>query len=92
MHLWLRRAGARAGLGDGQGGAVTVVQRFVGALNLNVHFWSSSTCWYPCRARTCSAITARWRCTRGCALIVPRGSAGAEAEGLTGVLDGLFCG
>jgi two-component system cell cycle response regulator DivK len=31
MHLWLRRAGARAGLGDGQGGAVTVVQRFVGA-------------------------------------------------------------
>jgi hypothetical protein len=26
------------------------------------------------------------------ALIVPRASAGADAEGLTGVLDGPFCG
>ena len=25
-------------------------------------------------------------------LIVPRASAGLETEGLTGVLDGLFCG
>ena len=35
---WQRRAAAREGVRDGQGGAVTVIQRFGSALNANVHF------------------------------------------------------
>jgi hypothetical protein len=37
---WWRRRAARRGIGDSQCGAVTVIQRFGGALNLNVHFHS----------------------------------------------------
>src|SRR5262249_30562278 len=37
---WLRRGAARHGVAAGQGGAVTVIQRFGGALNTNVHFHS----------------------------------------------------
>jgi len=35
---WLRRAAARQGVPGGHCGAMTVIQRFGGALNLNVHF------------------------------------------------------
>ena len=35
---WYRRRGGRAGVPDGQSGAVTVVQRFGSGLELNVHF------------------------------------------------------
>jgi len=34
----LPRAAARAGIADGQGGAITAIQRFGSALNINVHF------------------------------------------------------
>ena len=34
---WLRRRARRAGVVDGRGGAVVVIQRFGGSLNLNVH-------------------------------------------------------
>jgi hypothetical protein len=34
---WLRRRARRQGVREGQGGAVAIVQRFGGALNLNVH-------------------------------------------------------
>jgi hypothetical protein len=37
---WVRRRAENAGLRDGQCGAITVIQRFGGALNLNVHFHS----------------------------------------------------
>jgi hypothetical protein len=37
---WLRRTAAREGVRDGQGGAGTVIQRFGGSLNLNVHVHS----------------------------------------------------
>src|SRR5262249_17479771 len=37
---WLRRGAARYGVAAGRGGAVTVIQRFGGALNTNVHFHS----------------------------------------------------
>ena len=36
--LWfLRHMGREAGVADGRGGAVAIVQRFGGALNLNLH-------------------------------------------------------
>ena len=35
---FLRRRARDAGVRDGRGGAVTIVQRFGGALNLNIHF------------------------------------------------------
>jgi len=34
---WLRRRARRDGVADGRSGAVTVIQRFGGALNLNIH-------------------------------------------------------
>jgi hypothetical protein len=34
---WLRRRAGRDGVADGRSGAVTVIQRFGGALNLNIH-------------------------------------------------------
>jgi hypothetical protein len=37
---WLRRRAMRHGVRNGQCGAVTVIQRFGGALNANVHFHS----------------------------------------------------
>jgi hypothetical protein len=37
VFLWLRRAATREGIPHGQCGAVTVIQRFGSALNLNVH-------------------------------------------------------
>jgi hypothetical protein len=40
VFAWQRSRGRAAGIDDGQTGAVTFVQRFGGALNLNVHFHS----------------------------------------------------
>ncbi len=40
LFRWLRRAAARQGVRDGQCGAVTVIPRFGGSLNLNVHLHS----------------------------------------------------
>lgn len=37
---WMKRRGVREGLQDSEAGAVTAVQRFGSALNLNVHFHS----------------------------------------------------
>ena len=37
---WLRRHAKRAGVSDGKPGAVTIVQRFGSAVNLNLHFHS----------------------------------------------------
>lgn len=37
---WLRRRAASEGIRDSQCGAVTVIQRFGGSLNLNVHLHS----------------------------------------------------
>jgi len=40
VFAWQRHRGRVAGIDDGQTGAITFVQRFGGALNLNVHFHS----------------------------------------------------
>jgi len=40
VFAWQRHRGRVAGIQDGQTGAITFVQRFGGALNLNIHFHS----------------------------------------------------
>ena len=37
---WLRQRAGEQGIGGGQGGAVTAIQRLGGALNTNIHFHS----------------------------------------------------
>src|SRR5689334_5179214 len=48
IFVWQRRRARRAGAAGPHAGAVTFVQRFGGALNLNVHFQSSRTACSVC--------------------------------------------
>jgi hypothetical protein len=70
-----------------------VVQPFVDTLNLNVHFREALRAGTPSRSRTLLCYHGVLALHAGLGtLIVPRASAGLETQGLTGVLDGLFCG
>ena len=56
---WLRRAGARA-TESGTGRAVTVIQRFGGALNLNVHFHSLVVCGHGAQEKTFAELKGKF--------------------------------
>ena len=58
VFAWQRHRGRAAGIDGGQTGAITFVQKFGGALNLNVHFHSITPCglFVPNSAGTLSSI------------------------------------